>query len=330
LANPEILSLLLQCHGRFVSGQEMATALGVSRTSIWKEVNSLRSRGFVIEASSRKGYLLTGCPDILDPTLIRSGLNTERMGREILCYQEVASTNALAREIAETAVDGTVVLSEEQSVGRGRMDRGWSSPPGGIWMSLILKPRIHPMLAPRINICAGIALATSIKDLFGLDARIKWPNDILIGDRKVSGILTEVGADMDQLRYAVVGWGINANVDIEALHPDWNATSLQAELGHSVDRSELIRSILEEMEGFTRALTDEFRPVLDRWRSLSATLGRDVRIITHEEEIIGKAVDVDDKGALLTELPSGEMRRIMAGDCIHLRGLDCFLDGRER
>jgi len=142
----------------------------------------------------------------------------------------------------------------------------------------------------------------------------------MIGNRKASGILTEVGAEMDRLSYAVVGWGINANVKVDDLHPEWNATSIQAELGHVIDRSGLIRCILEEMEECLNALADDFDSVIDRWKMLLATIGCDVRIEMHEGVLVGRAVDVDDRGGLLLELPSGEMRSIMAGDCIHLRG----------
>ena len=184
----EILDYLGE--GSWVSGEEMASRLGISRAAVWKQIKSLRAKGFEIESSTKKGYRLVNKPDLLDSNLLRSGLETRRLGRELHCHREVSSTNEYARSIAACCKDGTVILAETQTVGRGRLSRPWSSPQGGIWMSLVLKPEIPLAQAYRINMAVSVALARAIYGLYGLKADIKWPNDLLINDRKLCGILT--------------------------------------------------------------------------------------------------------------------------------------------
>ncbi len=173
--------------------------MGISRAAVWKQIKILRSKGYEIESSTNKGYKLTCNPDILDPDLIHSGLNTRRIGRDLRCYSETKSTNDIARSIARDCVDGTAILADIQTGGRGRLARSWASPKGGIWMSLVLKPKIPLAHAYRINMAVSVALSRAISELYGLKAGIKWPNDLLIGDRKLCGIMMEISAEVDRL-----------------------------------------------------------------------------------------------------------------------------------
>jgi BirA family transcriptional regulator, biotin operon repressor / biotin---[acetyl-CoA-carboxylase] ligase len=304
--------------GVWVSGEEIASYLGVSRAAIWKQIQILRTKGYKIESSTNKGYLLAEGQDLLDPKLIQRGLNTKFVGTDLRYFRDVKSTNETARMIASNCKDGTVVLAEVQTEGKGRLSRSWHSPPGGIWMSIVQKPMIPLASAYWINMAASVAVARSLFRLYGLKAGIKWPNDLLIGEQKICGILMEVSAETDRLEHAVVGIGLNANLDVDDFPKDWNATSLCEILGYMVSRNDLIRTLLQEID-LTYAQIGSSK-ILSEWRNRSTTLGRQVRITSAEENIEGEAVFLSDDGALFVKLPS-EIRRIVAGDCIHLRAM---------
>jgi len=314
LSSEEVMSLLGT--GEWVSGEEIASRLGVSRAAVWKRIEGLRTKGYKIDACTRRGYRLSKNQDLLDAGLIRSGLKTRWLGKDLRCYGEVESTNETARSIARTTQNGTVLVAETQAKGRGRLSRSWASPSGGVWMTLILKPEIPLAEAHRINMAVSVALAKAIRSLYSLEAGIKWPNDLLIGDRKICGILMEVSAEVDRLDYALVGVGINANVDVSGFPSEWKATSLSRELGRDVSRSELIQRILQEIEEAYGMMNS--REIYEEWRSLSLTLGRRVRIISAAGELVSYAAELAEDGALLLKTEKG-MRRVLAGDCIHLR-----------
>jgi BirA family biotin operon repressor/biotin-[acetyl-CoA-carboxylase] ligase len=304
--------------GSWVSGEEMASRLGISRAAVWKQVKSLRANGFEVESSTKKGYRLVGKPDLLDPDLLCSGLKTRRLGRELYCHREVSSTNEYARSIAVNSKDGTVILAETQTAGRGRLSRPWSSPRGGIWMSLILKPEVPLAQVYRINMAVSVALSRAVFGLYGLKADIKWPNDLLINERKLCGILMEISAEVDRLDFALIGIGLNANVDVSSFPEEWRVTSLSKELGRSISRTELVQRILQEIEETYNKMGSE--EIYEEWRDRSATLGRYVRITSASGDLEGEAVALSKDGALYLETDKGT-KRILAGDCIHLRAL---------
>jgi BirA family biotin operon repressor/biotin-[acetyl-CoA-carboxylase] ligase len=314
LSPEEVLSFLGP--GEWVSGEEIASKLGISRAAVWKRIEGLRNKGYEIDACTRRGYRLSKKLDLLDAGLIRSGLATCWLGKDLRCYGEVDSTNESALSIAPEAQNGTVILAETQTRGRGRISRSWASPPGGVWMTLILKPEIPMAEAHRINMAVSVALAKAIRKLYGLEASIKWPNDLLIGDRKICGILMEVNAEVDRLNYALVGIGINANADVSSFPEEWRATSISREIGRRVSRPELIQRILQEIEETCDRM--KCREVYDEWRSLSSTLGRRVRVVTAKGSAVGEAVDLAEDGALLLRTEKG-IKRVLAGDCVHLR-----------
>ncbi|MFZ1315863.1 biotin--[acetyl-CoA-carboxylase] ligase [Methanothrix sp.] len=257
--------------------------------------------------------------DSLDEERILSGLETRWLGRDLLLFDRVASTNELASSLARKGSRGSVILAESQTGGRGRLSRSWESPPGGIWMSLILEPDIPLALAYQINMAVCLAACRAISSLLGLKAGIKWPNDILIGGRKVGGILMEIQANGERLEYAVVGVGINANIDPSLFPGEWMATSLSQEMGSSICRTALIQRILLEMERAYESMGSE--EIYDEWRQRSVTLGRMVRISARSGEVVGEVVDLARDGALMLRI-NGDLMRVLEGDCIHLRGLE--------
>jgi len=237
------------------------------------------------------------------------------LGGEIHHFHQVGSTMDIARELARKgAAEGTVVVAERQTQGRGRLSREWQSPPGGIYFTIILRPRITPVYAPRLSLMASVAVANTVRELLGLDARLKWPNDVLIGGKKVCGILAEMDAGTGTVNFVNVGVGINANSTISQFE---SATSLKDELGRRISPKEFLASLLEEISRQYALLTEP--ELLEKWRSLSATLNRRVKITAPGEVIEGQAVDIDDTGALLVRGRDGVVRTALAGDCVHLR-----------
>ncbi len=317
----KILEKLILSKGKRVSGERLAHELSVSRTAIWKHVKALREEGYMIESSTNLGYSLVSTTDSLTPGEIKAGLKTGVIGKNIQYFKETESTNIIAREIANSVEEGTVVIAESQTQGRGRLGRKWLSPEGGIWLSIILKPRIQPLYASRITLLAGVAVAKTIRN-FGLAAKIKWPNDVLINGKKVCGILTEIEAEMDMIDYCVVGIGIDANVDTESFPEDFreSSTSLKKELGNSINRIEFVQKLLLEFEAlYLKFQKDGFPSILEEWRNMSATIGEWVKITTQTRTIYGEAIGVDNEGALILETGEGQLEKIVAGNCEHLR-----------
>jgi len=304
----QILESLREC-SEYLSGETLSNQLGVSRVSIWKHIHSLEKDGYVIETVP-KGYKLISSPDLLLP------YEFPGLEKRIHYFPEIGSTMDVARELAiRGAEEGTIVLAEAQAHGRGRLSREWLSPKGGIYFTLILRPRINPAYAPRINLMASVAVATTIRKLFGLNAELKWPNDVLIAGRKVCGILAEMDAEMDAVNFVNVGIGINVNTSVRQFEK--TATSLKDGLGKPIFRKEFFSALLVEIERRQALLMEA--DLLEEWKKFSATLNKDVRIVAPGEVIVGRAIDIDTTGALIVKARNGSLKKAMAGDCIHLR-----------
>lgn len=317
----KILEKLILNKGEPVSGETLARELSVSRAAVWKQVQKLRDEGYMVKSSTKQGYSLADSPDVLAPAGIKAGLKTEMMGKTIHYFKETESTNILARDMAGSVDEGTVVIAESQTGGRGRLGRKWISPEGGIWLSVVLKPRMQPLYAPRITLLAGVAVAKTIRS-YGLPAKIKWPNDVLINGKKVCGILTEIGAEMDSIQYVIVGVGIDANVDTETFPEEFrdSSTSLKSELGNDIDRVEFVQRLLLELEVLYMKFQKEgFSSIMEEWRIMSATIGEWVKITTQSRTMYGEAIGVDSEGALILETGEGKLEKIVAGKCEHLR-----------
>jgi BirA family biotin operon repressor/biotin-[acetyl-CoA-carboxylase] ligase len=317
--NEQILKLLRRKSGDYLSGNSVADHLAVSRSAVWKHVGELRKQGYEIEAHPHLGYRLISSPDLLYPEEVRSGLQTAIMGRRVLSYQRVRSTNVVALQMAQQAApEGTLVIAEEQTAGRGRQGRIWHSPPGvGLWASLVLRPHIPPSRVFQLTICGALAVAETVYQTTHLPVKVKWPNDVLVKGKKLSGILTETQAELDSVRFVVLGLGINVNQRYEDFPEDLRprATSIRVELGRSVSRVDLLGAVLLRFEKIYSLFQEHgLEPFLDRWRQLSWTLGRQVMVQIGERTFSGLAVDIEETGALVLEEASGERRRLLAGD----------------
>jgi len=314
----ELLQALRE--GGHISGEELGKRLKMTRTAIWKRVNKLRGLGYEIASSPRRGYSLVSVPDLLLPEEIEPGLHTNIFGRQIIFYHELSSTQGAAKELArQGAEEGTVVISEIQSQGKGRKGRVWSSAPGqGIQISVILRPRLKPAQSIQIPLVAGVAVAQAIAEVTPLKPRIKWPNDLIVGGKKVGGILTEMSAEIDRIDYVVLGIGLNVNTP-KALFPKEIkeiATSLAEELGGPVSRVRLLQSFLEEFEGlYGEFTTSGFQSIRERWKAMSNTIGAWVELSDVDGgKMKGKILDMDADGALLLQKRDKSIERILAGD----------------
>lgn len=314
----EVLEFLRQNQGGFVSGQDMSKACHVSRTAIWKHIKALRQKGYKIESYTKRGYRLLEEPDLLSPLAMKQILKTDVFGKRYVYMDTTESTNLEARRLAQQgAEEGTVVVTEEQAAGRGRLSRGWYSPFGkGLWFSLILRPDFAPVEAPKCTLMAAVALTKAFHKMGLTDAGIKWPNDILVNGRKLVGILTEMSGSMEEISYIVMGIGVNVKTKQEELPEELKliATSLTME-GIDIERTEAFKIILESLEHqYYEVLDSGFEETLNEWRQLSVTLGEEIEVRAPGNTYEGVATDIDEDGNLLVRIPDGTVKRIVAGD----------------
>ncbi|GAW92210.1 biotin--[acetyl-CoA-carboxylase] ligase [Calderihabitans maritimus] len=317
-----VLEILRHHRGTFISGQELSERLGITRTAVWKHIKTLQQEGYRIEAQPRRGYCLQEVPDFLYPEELRAGLSTSCIGRNIVHYHEVGSTNTVAKQLAERGErEGTVVIAEKQTEGRGRLGRRWESPYGkGIWLSIILRPRVATDAAPSITLLAAVAVAKAIKNFCGLEALIKWPNDILVRGKKVCGILTEMKADMDVVEYVVVGIGLNANLEVQDFPEEIRdkATSLRILLNKKISRVNLVRKLFGEFESLYNLFREHgFSPIRSMWKEMNTTLGQQVQVNTLTSVYSGLAVDITEDGGLVVETKEGT--KVFYGGEVSLR-----------
>ena len=307
-----------------VSGPALAAELDVSRAAVWKAVEALREEGFAVESTS-DGYAAPA-----DPAYCAAGIEFGLDAPYAVEYHEsLPSTNDRARELAAEGAADVAVVADEQAGGRGRLDREWVAPSGGVWLSLVTRPTVPPARAPLFTLAAAVATVDACREA-GVDAHIKWPNDVLVGapdasvgrggrgGRKVAGVLTEMEGEADRISWLVAGVGVNANVDAETLPA--GATSLREELGEPVDRRRFAATLLERFAALA-GTPDRTDRILPAWRDRASTLGKRVRVETSTGSVSGTAVDVESPGALVIDTGEGT-RRVHAGDCEHLRDAD--------
>ena len=325
MLDEKILNILRHNKDSHVSGEELCKLADISRAAIWKHVEKLREEGYEIEATPHLGYKLIAIPDILIPSEIKWKLKAKIFGKEIISYKKVDSTNDAAYELAEKGVrEGAVIFAEEQTKGRGRYGRRWISPPkSGIYMSCILRPHIAPNEIPRITLLAAVAVTKAIREITGLEALIKWPNDTMIEGRKLCGILTEMKAEQDSVDFVVVGIGVNVSTPAKNLPK--GASSLKDELRRrgvkiAVSRTELAKRILEMFEEYYDILGKKgFEPIIDAWKDLTAMLGARVKVTLPNRNFEGQAHDINPDGALVVRLDSGVLEKVSSGDVVVIR-----------
>lgn len=313
-----IIEFLKKNEGKFVSGQAMSEGCNVSRTAIWKHIQTLRRKGYEIESYTKKGYRLISSPDLVSPLEIEGKLTTKIIGCNYHYQESTDSTNTVARNLAmKGAKEGTIVIAEEQVAGRGRIQRGWFSPyTKGLWMSLILRPPFLPMEAPKCTLMAAVAITKAFHELGLTDARIKWPNDILVNGKKIVGILTEMQASMEQIHFIVIGIGINVSLQEDDLPDEIKeiATSFWME-NVRVSRTEVLAMVAKHLEEqYMYVCENGFGKILDEWRNLSMMLGKEVQVNEVNNTYTGFADDIDADGNLLVTLHDGSVHRVVAGD----------------
>lgn len=316
----QILNALRGAGDGAVSGMRLSQELGVSRAAVWARIEDLRSLGYDIEASPHLGYRLLNAPDLLhaDDLISRLG-KTKVIGRDIRVFQETTSTNDVIEKLAHDGVkEGVVVFAESQTRGRGRLGRKWLSPAKrGLWFSVLLRPDLHPQETTQLTVASATALRRAIESHTGLKPEIKWPNDILVHGRKAAGILTELSAELDQVKYVILGIGVDVNLNPGDFPAELRklATSLKAELGKPVLRPELAVAILRELDhDYARIAAGHFTDVADEWEAHCITIGHNVVIRTGERQIRGRAEALGEDGTLLLRTDHGHLERIGGGD----------------
>ncbi|GKU79508.1 biotin--[acetyl-CoA-carboxylase] ligase [Paenibacillus sp. L3-i20] len=317
--NEWLLQLFRNHPGEYVSGALMSQQLNVSRTAIWKQIKKLEGAGYEFEASTKLGYRLLKEPDQIDSNSLTKALTSNRFGRNIICFEEVKSTQDLARSLAEDgALEGTLVIAEKQNGGRGRMGRGWVSPQGkGIWMSMVMRPSVPIHCAPQLTLLTAVALCRSLKRITNLPIGIKWPNDLLIDGKKISGILLESAAEDERLKYIIAGIGVSVNL-LESDYPEElfsRATSLRIAGGQAFNRTAIIAEFLKDWEQLYDLFQQEgFQPILALWESLSVSIGKTVKLITPQGELVGVPVGLEESGAIRIKREDGSIVAIFSAE----------------
>lgn len=316
----KILTALRAEAGGSVSGAELSQKLGVSRAAVWARIEELRSLGYEIEASPHLGYRFVSAPDLLHADDLLSRLGPAKIiGRDIRVFESTTSTNDVIEKLAHDGVkEGVVVFAESQTRGRGRLGRKWTSPAGkGLWFSVLLRPELAPQAITQLTVASAAALRRAIESQTGLAAEIKWPNDLLLGGKKVSGILTELSAELDRVKHVILGIGVDVNLNASdfPLELKDTATSLKAELGRALSRAELAVAILRELDAdYARVMGGEFAAVADEWEAHCTTIGRVIAIHVGERQVRGRAESLGEDGALLLRSEHGHLERVVGGD----------------
>lgn len=321
----KILDMLKESRNEFVSGQYISDELGISREAVHKYMNQIKNEGYTVEAVSRKGYRLVSVPDLLTYEEIKKNLHTKYMGRKIVYFDTIDSTNIKAKALAASGEsEGTVVIAETQVFGRGRLGKNWTSPKyKGIWMSVILKPDIEPVHAAKVTLAGAAAVQKTMMNM-GIHSKIKWPNDLVLNNKKICGILTEMNCELNKINYIIIGSGINVNIDTCDFTEEIRntATSLKIETGKTFSRQEIAADIMNNFEMFYDEFKNEgsIKHSVELCRENSALLGEDIKIINAGKETKAKALDINDKGELVVKYEDGKIGNIIAGE-VSTRGL---------
>lgn len=315
----QLLDAFAKAGDAFISGQSIAEITGSSRTAIWKHIEALRQDGYTVEAVRRKGYRITGVPEKMSADSIRMALKETTFGEHIYYYDSVESTQKVANELAGNgATEGTIIVADQQTGGRGRLARKWFSPQNtGVWMSLIIKPNIPIYQAPQLTLLTAVAAAKAIEEHISVAPYIKWPNDILLNNKKITGILTEMQAEADSIHSIVIGIGINVNQKLVDFPEELQtiASSLHIETGHLFAREEIISSFLRHFESIYKIYQKEgFTIVKELWESYAISVGKKITATTINEKIVGIALGITDQGVLLIKDEQGQVHSIYSAD----------------
>ena len=315
---------LLKEDDSYISGQQLCDRFQVSRTAVWKAVEQLKKEGYMIEAVRNKGYRLVDSPDVMSKAEIESMVRTKWAGRSVIYYDETDSTNIQAKLAGENGSEhGTLVVADRQVAGKGRRGRSWESPKGVcVYMTLLLRPSIAPVKAPMLTLVMALSVAEAVRELTGLKAGIKWPNDIVLNKKKICGILTEMSTEIDYINYVVTGVGINTNQETFSEEIRKWATSLLIEGGRHISRSELVAAVMERYEeNYERFMeTKDLSGLQEKYNGMLVNCGREVRVLEPKGEYSAFASGINEVGELVVTTPEGEEKHIFAGE-VSVRGI---------
>ena len=310
--------ILKNIEKEYATKSELLKKLEISQENLEKNLEILKEAGYIIVHDDEKGYKLEETPDIIAPFEVSRGLTSKYMGHNIHFYEEVESTNDTAKKFVDDAVEGTVIIAEHQTAGRTRKRAEWISPKGGIYMTIILRPEVTLLEASKLTIVTGVAIAKTLYDKFNINVGIKWPNDLLIGSKKISGILTEAVTDKDRLKAVLVGIGVDVNIKDEDIPEEIQkiVTSVKKETQIEFNRAAIMKeffAIFEELyDDFKKG---NFKEIVSEWRRLSSTTGNRVKVYNHGKAITGDAVGITNNGALIVETDDGKLEKIISGEC---------------
>ena len=315
---------LLRNTSDYISGQELCEKLGVSRTAIWKVMNQIKEEGYVVDSVQNKGYKIQAIPDIITKSEIASRLGTKWAGKSLYCFDEVDSTNIVAKKKAEEGAEhGTLIVADKQSAGRGRRGRSWESPAGkDIYMTIMLKPEFTPDKASMLTLVMALAATRAVQDVTQLSCSIKWPNDIVVNGKKICGILTEMSAELDYIHYVVIGIGINVNLEVMPDEIKENATSLLLESKKKILRAHIIERVMHYFEQYYEMFlqTEDLSMLLKAYNGYLINQDKEVCVLDPKEEYTGIAQGINSQGELLVKKENGEIVQVYAGE-VSVRGL---------
>lgn len=314
--NNDLLSVLKKAND-YISGEELSRIFNISRAAIWKQIKVLKEKGYVIDGQTNKGYKLISSPDLIDKKELLNSLETKFIGKNIFYLDSVTSTNEYAKEKANNTDNGTIVVSEIQTKGKGRLGRNFISPKGGIWTSVILKPSIDPIEASKLTQVAACALIKSLSKI-QIKALIKWPNDIYVNGKKICGILTEMSSDMDRINYLIIGIGININLTSKDFPKELlsTSTSLKIEENRDFNRCEILASFYNEFEKLYIDATEnnDYSEVFHVCNKNSLVINKDVYLITFNKKEKVTCLGIDEEGALIVKDSTGNVKKVISGE----------------
>jgi len=315
----KIIEILKTNFGHFISGGEIAKIVGISRVGVYKIINKFIKEGHKIKKNKKLGYKLVELP-FLPQELLKQNFE---IPKQVVFYKETTSTMDVAKQFVQqnNDFDKILVIAEKQTKGKGRIQRQWFSPKGGLWFSLIFTPDISPKEIFILNFLFSLSVANLLRERYSINATTKWPNDVVVGDKKICGILIEADTEIDKVNWCIVGVGVNLNINNEFFERHkLQATSVSVLLGKNVDLTKFLIELFEEINKRYKVFVEKkYKKIIEEWKKISSTIGKVVKVITLNETICGKAVDVSSQtGALVIKTSSGK-KEILSGDCIHLR-----------
>ena len=315
----KILSFLKAHRSEFLSGQDMSDILKISRVAVWKDIKKIRSLGYKIESKQNIGYRLVDSSKLPLPWEIKEDLNTEFLGNRIYYFNTIDTTQNFAMNIASKKnEDGSVVISKKQTGGKGRMNRKWKSPIGGIWMSIIIHPKFDVRYATLVPIATSLAICIAIEKTLKINTKLKWPNDVTVKGEKVAGVLINASMISNQIENMVLGIGINFKINPNELKNSIKKTpnfyGVATLVKKNQNMSPLVKQFLYELENVLQLINSgQIKKIINGWTKRSSTIGRNVSIITNEGRISGKAIRIDNEGGLIIS-KGKKTDRVLVGD----------------